>query len=127
MSPKIRLWCGRVLSGLAALFFLVDGGMKLFKPAVVVETTVRLGYPEYTIVGIGVCLLVSTLLYIIPRTTALGAVLLTAYFGGAVATHVRVAAWSNIPFPVIFACMVWGGLWLRDRRLEELLPLTTAR
>lgn len=112
------------MSGLPALFLLFDGAMKLFKPPFVVEATVKLGYPESTIVGIGVVLLVSTVLYLVPRTAILGAVLLTGYLGGAVATHVRVeAGLFDIVFPVFFGALLWGGLWLRDRRLQELLPL----
>lgn len=123
---KKRLWAGRILSGGAALFFLVDGGMKLFKPPVVVESTLQLGYPESVIVGIGLVLLASTFLYLIPRTKILGAILLTGYLGGAVATHVRVSgSWFNILFPVVFGCMVWAGLWLRDKKLERLLPVIT--
>ena len=115
-----RLWGGRIMSGLPALFFLVDGGMKLFKPAFVVEATTQLGYPESAIVGIGLALLASTLLYLIPRTSILGAILLTGYLGGAVATHVRVGAGLfNIVFPVVVGALIWGGLWLRDRRLKE--------
>jgi hypothetical protein len=125
---KQRLWLGRVLSGLAVLFFLMDGGMKLFKPVFVVEATVKLGYPESTIVGIGVALLASTLLYVIPRTSMLGAILLTGYLGGAVASNVRVGTpLFNLAFPLFFAALVWAGLWLRDRRLEQLLPLTGKR
>jgi hypothetical protein len=117
-----RLWAARCLSGCAALFLLVDGGMKLFKPPVVVESTLQLGYPASAIVGIGIILLACTILYLIPRTAILGAVLLTGYLGGAVATHVRVRApWFNILFPVIFGCLVWGGLYLRDRRLQIVL------
>ena len=119
-----RLWVSRIMSGLPALFLLVDGGMKLFKPPVVVETTLQLGYPESAIVGIGVVLLISTILYLIPRTAILGAILLTGYLGGAVATHVRVsAAVFNIIFPVVFGALLWGGPWLRDRRLQNLMPL----
>jgi len=121
---KKRLWAGRFLSGSAALFLLVDGGMKLFQPPVVVESTLQLGYPESAIVGIGVILLACTILYLIPRTAILGAILLTGYLGGAVATHVRVAGpWFNILFPVVFGCFVWGGLWLRDRRLQIVLAI----
>jgi hypothetical protein len=119
-----QLWAARILSGLPALFLLVDGGMKLFKPAVVVQATLQLGYPESAIVGIGIVLLASTLLYLIPRTAILGAVLLTGYLGGAVATNVRVnGPFFNIIFPVFLGALLWGGLWLRDRRLRELLPL----
>ncbi len=122
-----RLCAGYVASGLAALFFVVDGGMKLFKPPVVVEATTQLGYPEETIVGIGIALLVATLLYVISRTSVLGAILLTGYLGGAVASHVRIAAWSNVALPIVFAALVWGGLWLRDRRIEKLIPLTASQ
>ena len=119
---RTRLWTGRTLSGLAALFCLMDGGMKLFKPRVVVEATLQLGYPESAIVGIGMALLACTILYLIPRTAILGAVLLTGYLGGAVATYVRVSGpLFNILFPVLFACVVWGGLYLRDKRLRAVL------
>src|SRR5690348_1550038 len=119
---KKRLWTGRILSGLAAAFCLMDGGMKLFKPRVVVDATLQLGYPESAIVGIGMVLLACTILYLIPRTAILGAVLLTGYLGGAVATYVRVSGpLFNTMFPVIFACIIWGGLYLRDKRLRSVL------
>jgi hypothetical protein len=119
-----RLWAGRILSAFPTLFLLVDGGMKLFKPPVVVQSTLELGYPESAIVGIGVVLLIATILYVIPRTAVLGAILLTGYLGGAVATHVRVSGpVFNIVFPVIFGCMLWGGLWLRDNNLCRLIPV----
>jgi hypothetical protein len=119
-----HLWAGRIMSGLPALFLLVDGIMKLFKPAVVVQATVELGYPESVIVGLGVTLLTSTLLYLISRTSVLGAILLTGYLGGAVATHVRVGGpIFNIIFAVIVGTLLWGGLWLRDGQLREMLPL----
>ena len=121
VSQKLR-WAGRILSGLAVLFFLVDGAMKLWKPAVVVEATRQLGYPESDIVGIGVLLLTCTLLYLVPRTSILGAVLLTGYLGGAVASQVRAGnGWFNAVFPVIFGALVWSGLWLRDLRVRNLL------
>jgi hypothetical protein len=119
-----RLWTGRVLTGFSAAFFILDASMKFFKPQVVVEATVRLGYPESTIVGIGAALLVSTVLYLIPRTSVLGMVLLTGYLGGAVASNIRAQqVMFNILFPVICACIAWGGLYLRDARLEQMLPL----
>lgn len=86
------LWTGRIMSALPALFLLVDGIMKLMKPEIVVKTTVQLGYPESVIVPLGIVLLVCTVLYLIPRASVLGAILLTGYLGGAVATHVRVSA-----------------------------------
>ncbi len=123
-NSKGMLWTGWILTVLSVLFMLMDGIMKLFKPAFVVEATVKLGYPESTIVGIGVALTISTLIYVIPRTSVLGAVLLTGYLGGAVASNVRAGAgWFNMLFPVVFAVLIWGGLWLRDRRLRNLLPL----
>jgi hypothetical protein len=124
LTSKTQHWGGRIMSGLATLFFLMDGGMKLFKPPFVVQATVQMGYPESTIVGIGIALLACTALYIIPRTSVLGAVLLTGYLGGAVASNVRAGTgWFNLLFPVLFAAFVWGGLWLRDNRVRELLPL----
>jgi hypothetical protein len=122
-----RVWVGRILSWLAALFLLFDGVTKLFKPAFVVEATVRLGYPERVIVGIGVVLVFCTVLYLIPRTAVLGAILVTGYLGGAVATHVRAErSWFEIVFPIIFGVLVWAGLVLRDERLRALIPLRDA-
>jgi hypothetical protein len=119
-----RLWAGRIMSALPALFLLMDGGMKLFKPPFVVDATTQMGYPESVIVGLGCVLLASTVLYLIPRTAVLGAVLLTGYLGGAAATHVRVSGpVFNDLFPVVFGALLWGGLWLRDRRVQDLLPL----
>jgi hypothetical protein len=119
---KKAIWAGRILSGLVVLFLLMDGGMKLFKPAFVVEATRQLGYPESEIVGIGIVLLTCTLLYVIPRTSILGAILLTAYLGGAVASQVRIAAgWFNVMFAVVFGLLVWTGVWLRDTRIRNLL------
>ena len=122
ISKKL-LWTGRIVSGLTVLFFLVDGVMKLLKPVAVVEATRQLGFPESDIVGIGVLLLTCTLLYIFPRTSILGAIVLTGYMGGAVASQVRVGAgWFNVAFAVAFGVLVWAGLWLRDIRVRNLLP-----
>ncbi|HEV2111529.1 MAG TPA: DoxX family protein [Gammaproteobacteria bacterium] len=121
-SPAM-LWTGRVLSGLAILFFLMDGVMKLFKPAVVVTATLGLGFPESEIVGIGVVALISIVLYAVPRTAIFGAILLTGYLGGAIASKVRIEApLFDIVFALVFALFIWGGLWLRDPRLRALLP-----
>lgn len=118
------LWTSYALSYLPALFLIVDGAMKLFKPAPVIEATVKLGYPESTIIGMGIALLISTVLYLIPRTAVLGAILLTGYLGGAVATHVRVEdSLFTIVFPIVFGVLLWGGLYLRDARLHALIPL----
>jgi hypothetical protein len=121
---KTRLWAGRILSGLPALFLLLDGIFKLIKPAPVVEATVQLGYPESVLLGLGIVLITCTVLYLIPRTSILGAILLTGYLGGAVATHVRVGQGPfEILFPVFLGVMLWAGLFLRDDRLRTLLPL----
>ena len=125
-SAKTLLWTGRVLSGLPALFLLVDAAMKLVKPEPVVKATVALGYPESVIVGLGIVLGACTILYLIPRTSILGAILLTGYLGGACASHLRASdGWFPILFPVAFGVMLWGGLCLRDERLRSLLPLRT--
>ena len=121
---KGRLWAGRIMSGLPALFLLVDGVGKLVKPAPVVEGTVQLGYPESVLLGLGIVLLTCTVLYMIPRTAILGAILLTGYLGGAIATHVRFGdPWFPILFPIFIGALVWGGLYLRDGRLRALMPL----
>ncbi|HKX26786.1 MAG TPA: DoxX family protein [Blastocatellia bacterium] len=119
-----QIWAGRIVSALPALFLIVDSVMKLLKLPVVVETTVKLGYPESVIVGLGIVLLVSTILYLVPQTAVLGAILLTGYLGGACATHVRVEApWFPILFPVVVGVLLWGGLYLRDDRVRALIPL----
>lgn len=121
---KGALWGGRAMSWLVALFMLVDGVAKLFKPAAVVKGTTELGYPESVIVPLGIVLVVCTILYLIPRTAILGAILLTGYLGGAVATHVRVSAGLfPIAFAIVLGVLVWGGLYLRDLRLRKLIPL----
>jgi hypothetical protein len=123
MVTKRALWAGRILSGFAVLFLVVDGGMKLFKPPVVVQATEQLGYPESDIVAIGALLLACTLLYVVRRTSIAGAILLTGYLGGAVASQFRAGnGWFNVMFAVSFGVMVWVGLWLRDERLRKILP-----
>ncbi|ANE46519.1 membrane protein [Paenibacillus swuensis] len=122
---KSRLWTARVMSGIAIAFMLLDSIMKLFKPAFVVEPTVSLGFQEYHIIWLGILGLLSTVLYALPRTTILGAVMLTGYFGGVIATHIRVDAplFSSILFPVYLAVFVWGGLWLRNEQARNLFSL----
>jgi hypothetical protein len=124
-SKKLRV-TGLILSFVPAAFLLFDGITKLVQPAFVVETTVKLGYPESVLTGLGIVLIASTVLYLIPRTSVLGAILLTGYLGGAVASHVRVGeGWFPTLFPVVFGSLLWGGLYLRDNRLRTLLPLRT--
>jgi hypothetical protein len=122
---KGSLWAGRIMSALAALFLLMDAVMKLVKPAPVVEGTVQLGFPESVIFGLGIVLLVCVILYVIPHTSILGAILLTGYLGGAVASQVRVGhpLFSHTLFPVYVAALVWVGLFLRESRLRALVPL----
>lgn len=116
-------WIGRILSGIAIAFLLVDTAGKLMRITPVVEGTVKLGYPESAVFPIGVLLLVGVVLYAIPRTSALGAIYLTGFLGGAVATHFRVGSplFSHILFAVYVAVFVWGGLALRNPRLLSLL------
>lgn len=120
-SPsKTRLWSGRVISIVLVLFFLFDSIGKILKIDQSVEGSVKLGYPEGTIVGIGLTLLACTILYSIPRTAFFGAILLTGYMGGAIATQVRVEDASFI-FAAAVGVLVWVGLFLRDDRMRPLL------
>lgn len=119
------LWAARIISGLVALFLLMDGAMKLVKPAFVVDETMRLGYPERVIVPLGVVLIVCTILYLIPKTAVLGAILLTGYLGGAVATHVRAGEpVFSVVFAIVFGVLVWLGLYLRNPTLRLLIPFS---
>ena len=121
--PSRTLWLGRIVSWLLALLLLVDGVAKLFKPGPVVEGTVKLGYAESAIIPIGIVLIVCTILYLLPITQVLGAILLTGYLGGAVATHVRVGDGAfGVVFAVAFGVLIWLGLYLRDARVRSLVP-----
>lgn len=121
-----QLWAGRVVTGLTTLFMLFDGVTKILKSAPVLEASAQMGYPVGSLTGIGLALLACTLIYIIPRTAIFGAILLTGYLGGAVASQVRVGSgWFELVFPVLFAVLVWGGLWLRDQRLRRILALAS--
>jgi hypothetical protein len=125
---KSQLWTGRVLSTLAVLFLIFDGVLKLIKPPMVVEGTIKLGYSASVITPIGILLLSCVVLYCIPITRILGAILLTGYLGGAVATHVRVGdpLFSHILFPTYIASLLWLGLYLRDPALRAFVPLRKA-
>ena len=122
---KTRLWTSYAMSGLVILFMLMDSIMKFVKPPEVIEGTLVLGFAEQHLPVIGALGLISTLLYIFPRTSVLGAIFLTAYFGGAVATHLRLnnPLFTHTLFTVYFGILIWGGLWLRNGKLRELLPL----
>jgi len=120
------VWTGRVISGLVILFMLFDSITKLLKMQQVIDATIRIGFPVSTIVGIGLALLIGTILYAIPQTAVLGAVLLTGHLGGAVAANVRAQSpIFNTVFAITFGVLVWLGLYLREPRLRALLPLRT--
>ena len=118
-----ELWAGRVLSALAVAFLLFDASGKLMRLAPVLEASAKLGYPESTVVPIGVLLGVGLVLYVIPRTSVLGAIYLAAYLGGAVASHYRLGnpLATHVLFPVYVAAFLWGGLALRNPRLRAVL------
>jgi hypothetical protein len=118
------LWGGRVLSGLAASFLIFDSVGKLLEVQPVIDGTRQLGYSPDIVFSLGVILLSCVLVYLVPRTSVLGALLLTGYLGGAVATHVRVGnpLFTHVLFPTYVAALLWGGLLLRDTRLRVLLP-----
>ena len=118
-----RRWAGRIISGLLAVFFALDGAMKLVRPAPAMEAFVRSGWPASLSVTLGVVLLASTAVYLVPRTAILGAVLLTGYLGGAVATNLPLQnpIFSHTLFPVYFGVLLWLALWLRDERLRGVL------
>ena len=120
-----RPWAGIIVSALPALFLLVDAVGKLLKPEPVVSGTLELSYSENVIVPLGITLLISVILYAVPVTSVLGAILLTGYLGGAVATHVRVGnpLATHVLFPIYIGVLLWLGLYLRDMRIRELLPL----
>jgi len=123
VSPA-QLWAGRGLSALGVLFLAFDTAIKLLQAPVAIKGTVELGYPASSVFGIGVVQLVCLVAYVIPRTSVLGAVLLTGYLGGAIATHVRLGnpLFTLVLFPLYVAAFIWGGLYLRDRGLRAFLP-----
>jgi hypothetical protein len=121
-SSRTISWPGRVISALVVAFIVFDGVLHILRPAAVVEAFAQLGYPLRVSVGLGVLELACTALYAIPRTAALGAMLLTAYLGGAVATQLRTGAgWFPTIFPVLVGILLWGGLALRDPRVRALI------
>ena len=120
------IWMGRILSALAILFFVMDGVMKLVQPQAVIDATKQIGWPvdALTLTALGVILLACTALYAFPRTAVLGAILLTGYLGGAVASHARIGdpLLTHDLFGVYLGVFVWGGLWFRDARIRSLIP-----
>jgi hypothetical protein len=123
-SGKGALWTGRIITGIIVLFLLMDALMKVVESGPAMEGSVQLGWPEPAVQTIGIVLLLATILYIIPRTSILGAIILTGYLGGATAVMVR-AMQPGHPylFPVVFGVLVWAGLFLRDEKLRGLIPL----
>lgn len=121
-AGKARLWTARILGSLLVLFLVVDAIGKILRLAPHVEGTTQLGYSDGVVAPLGFVLLTSTLLYVVPRTSVLGAILLTGYLGGAVATHVRMGQPGVVPivFPIVFGAIAWGCLYLRDERVRAL-------
>ena len=122
---KTKLWAGRAMSALPAVMLLFSGILKLTRIEPVLEGFVKLGYPASVALGIGIVEIACVVLYVIPRTAILGAILVTGYLGGAVATHVRVGDpfFSQALVPFYLGVLVWGGLYLRDARLRALIPV----
>ena len=124
-KPRIgALMAGRIISGLVILFMTFDGVTKLMKVEPVLKAAAQLGFSGPEIVGIGIVALICTVLYAIPRTSILGAILLTGYLGGATAIQVHVGnpAFETL-FPVIFGVFVWAGLFARNQQLREMIPV----
>lgn len=121
-------WVGRILSGLVIVFLMVDGAIKLVPWPIVTETMDRMGYgsSDTLMRGLGAITIVCTVLYAIPPTSILGAILLTGYLGGAIASHVRIDSplFTHTLFGLYLGLMLWVGLWLRDRNLRRLIPFS---
>ena len=122
---KQWLWAGRIMGGVVVLFLLFDSVIHLLRIAPVVAAFAQLGYPVSVARALGVLELVCVVLYLIPRTSVLGAILLAGYLGGAVATQLRIDSplFSTVLFPVYVGVILWGALYLRDDRLRALIPL----
>ena len=118
---KKALWTGRVMSTLPVLMLLFSAVMKFVKPPGFAEGMAKIGIPESLALGLGLLELVCVILYLLPRTAVLGAILLTGYLGGAILTHLRVG--ENFIGPIVFGVFIWGGLYLRDVRVRALIPL----
>ena len=124
VTSRTRL-TGRILSGLAVAFLSFDAAMKLLQLSAAVQGTTELGYPARVVLPLGLLQLILLVIYCVPRTSVLGAILWTGYLGGAIATHVRLSnpLFTHVLFPVYVAALLWGGLWLRNAALRVLLPL----
>jgi hypothetical protein len=125
-APAMRIWVGRSISALAALFLLLDGVIKVLQLASAVDASAQLGYGAGLTLSIGMLELACLAVYLLPRTAPLGALLLTGYLGGAVATHLRAGSpLFSVVFPLLLGALLWGGLALRERRVRALLSLTS--
>jgi hypothetical protein len=122
---KTALWTGRVMSAIVVALILLSSVMKLMRTPAVIEGFARTGLPERLIVPVGVIELVCVVVYVIPQTSVLGAILVTGLLGGATLTGVRVGD-PTFPMPVVLGMLAWGGLFLRDLRLRALIPFRTA-
>ncbi len=120
---KQSMWSGRILSGIAVLFLTFDSVIKLLLVQPAIDANAQLGYPASVVFPLGLLEAVLLVIYLIPRTSVLGAILWTGYLGGAIATHVRLMnpLFTHILFPIYVAALLWGGLWLRDARVRALL------
>jgi hypothetical protein len=122
---KKSLWAGRITTGFIVAFLLFDAVIHLMKPAPVVEAFAKLGFPIRLAVPLGLIELVCVLLYVIPRSSILGAILLTGYLGGAIAIQLPTgnSLFGEVLFPIYIGVILWGGIYLRDERLRTLIPL----
>jgi uncharacterized membrane protein YphA (DoxX/SURF4 family) len=122
-TPKWMIWTGRVISALPVFMLIMSGVMKFNLPEDALAQMKQIGWDPKVLPALGIIELGATLLYIIPQTAVLGAILLTGYLGGAIATHVRVEDYSHMPIPLVLGILVWVGLYLRDHRVRSLAPL----
>jgi len=116
------LWAGRIITGIVALFMTFDGTVKVLKTQTAIDATTKLGFSENVLIPLGVIVLLSTALYLFPRTSIFGAILLTGFLGGATATNLRSQP-EWVLFPVILSALAWLGLYLRNQPLRKLVPL----
>jgi len=128
IEPRGRLWTGRTLTALAVLFLIFDAAVKLLRLAPAIEATTALGFTASVLVPLGTLEVLCLAVYLVPRTSVLGAILWTGYLGGAISAQLRAGnpLFSNVLFPVYIAVLLWGGLWLRNARLRALVPLAAA-
>lgn len=121
---KVRFWASYIIQGIVVVMFLMGAVTNLMRTEMAVTGAVEMGYPESSVPYLGIVLLISTMFYIFPKTNIIGAALLTAWLGGAVATHIiQQDPIFNFFLPVLFGIFVWLAIWLRDKKVEELFPL----